>query len=445
MSNVRSQLLLSKMFGGGMLNRSDRYSRVDITHLPIAITDSGKVLCLPDTNETYHIGFTGMTGKGKGIGGNTLLGFEYWLKKRLCIILNDFQQETFEYSLPNLNEVFNKNLLLINSYPIAYPIVYVYPSNRDLIIREEERNFPLMKMSLPTAEVIDHIEDYYSLDKAKKYITANKEKFRDCNDEEEIREVLDEIIPNQRRFEEMKFKIITVFKNIFDEQICSSSVPDAPAKLAIKKRGWPGIYKNLTVQALMFSGVIPSIQTSEIRSKDWFSAYMAFIVNSIYDGMYHDVFFKDKIVSMYVPEIDKMWKGEGERTKIKEKLGLVGTNGRRASIGLRWDAQDYNAVPDSIKSNTKYLCCMRKANAEEVRDLKKDFNIDAETERAILDLNTDPEKGFFGCVWLTTDKFILYNPVDGTTTTTSSPQRGRLITPLAQHKKPGVKVMDLIK
>ncbi|MEK6878434.1 MAG: hypothetical protein AABY22_02440 [Nanoarchaeota archaeon] len=436
-----------RLFGDGMMNRKDRYSEIQINHIPIMITDSGKILCIPQNKETQHIGITGQTGKGKGILNNSLLGMEHYMNKTHCLILNDFQSETHENSLPSMNNIFNENLKVINVKPQGLPIVYVYPSNRSLKINDTELRFPHIKMSLPTESIIRNIEHYYKLDKSAKYVTAYIDKFLECKDLEQIREVLDEILPDKGENKnkvaaEMKFKILASFKNIFDERLCNSVAPEAPAFLNVLNNGIK--YSNMTIQALMFCDFIPSIQTSEIRNKRWFSAYMSYIVENIYRDKYEDEsFLKNNKISMYVPELDKMWKNDNGEL-IKTALGLTGTNGRRAGIGLRWDAQDYDSIPDSIRSNTKYLFVLRKANADEVRGIAKDFGVDKNIVEAILHLNTDASKGLFECVALTTDKFILYSE-NGSTTYTSAPQKGRLITPMAQHCKPGYPLSCLLE
>jgi len=445
-----TQLLKMKIWGEGMLNKEDRYSNIKIEHMPLMITKNNKILCLPNNKEMTHIGFSGMIGTGKGIGGNTLLGFEHWMKNRLCLILNDFQQETLEQSLSCKNKQFIENLKILNINPLGLPIVYVYPSNKDLNISEDEAKFPHIKMSIPTRYVIQNIEKYYKLDKSAKYFTANIEMFLDCKDEEEIDEALKVIMAeniednkNRKSFENMMFKIKTVFKNIFDEMITDSASPDAPAFLTISRNGLKD-YNNLTIQSLMACELIPSVQTSDIRAKSWFSAYMSFIVESIYEQKYEDNFFKDRSISMYVPEIDKMWKGE-HGNLIKSSLSLIGTNGRRAGIGLRWDAQDYDAIPDSIRSNTKFLFVLRKSNSQEVSGIKKDFNVNKEVQDQILSLKTDARKGLFECVALTTDRFVLYNLRNGRVEETNEPQLGRLITPMAHHKNPAVSIRDVLK
>lgn len=450
----KTQILLSRIYGDGMLNKGDRFEKINLNHVPVMITDNDKVLCLPDRQEMYHVGITAASSKGKGICGNTILGFEYWMKNRMCMILNDFQNETFEQSLPCMNKTFQHNLNKINSKPIGYPLVYVYPSNKNLKISEEEKLFPHVKMSIPNRALIRGIEHYYKLDKAAKYITGYIDKFEECNTlqeiDETIKEILSENFPNEQKkgFEEMRFKIYTIFKNIFDEEISESIHTDSYSFLEVTnvQRGLYN-YQNLTIQAILASGLIPSVQTSVIRGKSWFSAYMSFVVESIYDDFLFkdEQFLRGKSLAMFVPEIDKMWKKVNNADLIKSSLGLLGTNGRRAGIGLRWDAQDYDAVPDSIRTNTRFLFVLRKSDAEEVRGIKKDFNVDKEVQSWILSCETDSDKGRFDCVALTTDRFVLYNLRDGKMSETSEAQRGRLITPLAHHKVPGKPLAEVIR
>lgn len=449
---MNSQLLLADVFGEGMLSHEDRWKKVFMNHIPVMITDKNRILCLPDSGEMFHIGCVGMTGKGKGICGNTMLGFEYWMKNRMCMILNDFQNETFEYSLPNSNKVFDNNLSVINTKSIGYPMVYVYPSHKNLIIKEEEKLFPHCKISLPKRVLIRNVEHFYKLDKAAKYVTAYIDRFIECDSLEEIDETITEILSEnfegkKNKFEEMKFKIKTIFKNLLDEEIAESAHTDAPSFLTvdIEEEGIFG-YRNLAIQSLLVSGLIPSIQTSSIRGKSWFSAYMSFIIESVYDDfLFRDEeFLRGKNLSMYVPEVDKMFKKGNISDLTMKSLSLLGTNGRRAGIGLRWDAQDYEAVPSAITDNTKILFVMRQKDSDEVRKLKKDFSFDKPVQEQILSLESDPSKGKFECVALSTEPLLLYSPRDGSMVKTAFPQKGRLITPLAQHKVPNIPLKKLI-
>ncbi|KKM04078.1 hypothetical protein LCGC14_1767830 [marine sediment metagenome] len=71
---------------------------------------------------------------------------------------------------------------------------------------------------------------------------------------------------------------------------------------------------------------------------------------------------------------------------IKQSLGLVGTNGRAARIGMIWATQSYGKVSDSIRDNTKYLFVSRMKDAKEVNEVKKDFQIPKSMEKDILKL-----------------------------------------------------------
>lgn len=450
------QLIKSEIWGDGMLRKQDRYSRIWLKHIPVMITDKGKILCIPYSEEASHVGIIGLTGKGKGICSNALLGMQYWFARRPCLILNDFQQETFENSLESTNPVFNVLLKILGLNPMPLPIVYVYPSCRHLQeygIKSVEELFPHIKMCLPTEVIIKNIENFYKMDKSGKYVTAHIDRFLECENLEDIDLTIDTILEESfpdskgKKFEEMKFKIHTIFKNIFDEKISDTAAPaDAYSYLTINKKNLKN-YKNLTIQALMACGFIPSIQTSDIKNERWFSAYMAFIINSIYWDKYNDDFFKDRNICICIPEIDKMWTtdiGLDKGALIKRGLSLVGTNGRRAGIILIWDAQSYDSVVEAIRNQTKHLFVGRMANEEEVSGIKRDFNVSKEVQQQILSLNTEPEKGRFEFVALTSDRFILYNPRNGDIQITTDPQKGRLIPPMAQHKKPGYPIEFVI-
>jgi len=454
----QSQILKAKLWGSGMLNYSDKYSTVKINYVPVMITDSGKILCIEDYMEGFHLGVTGMSSKGKGILGQNYIDYEFRMRNIPTLILNDFQNETYENSMPCMNPVFLKNSCILNSKPCGLPIIYVFPSHKQLIIDETNKLFPHIKMSIPMRMVINNMKDYFELDKSAKYFSAHIRKFLDCENMEDIKQALKNMInesvtdpKNRSSLETMAFKIETVFQNIFDEGFTDSSGGGSHAILNVKGDGLEkyyndkGYYQNYTIQALMAAGFIPSIQTSQIKSKYWFSAYMRFIVSSIYDDKTKDVFFKDKIIRIYVPEIDKLWRGESAKL-IKGELNLIGTNGRTMGISLLWDAQDYDKVPDDIKANTSYLFVLRKANSEEVKGIRNDWGeANKDWEKIILNLETNAKRGEFQCVAFTNREFILYDTRNGKIQRTSKPQKGRLITPLSHHKVPGLPTREVIK
>ncbi len=423
--------LKAEMFGVEMINPNKRYRKVIIDDIPIMITQGNEVLCIPNTSEVKHIGITGMTGTCKSMLMNAILSWDYWQKKKNeCISLNDFQKETFEWSLTT--DSFKYNLKRINAKPCPSPIVYVFPSTETLQITKKDRRFPVVKITLPVGEVIENIENYHDLDKSKVYLGNLKEELVDCNSIGEIRAVLDENIHPKHVM--MKYKLMNIFESLFKNNMLNVSVPDAPAFLEYRDPSGEKYY-NFSILTLLRSGVIPSVQTSDLRNTEYFSAYMSFIVDSLYKNQYQDPYFKDKSLSLFVDEIDKLWLGNNGGL-IKKSLNLIGTNGRTARIGLRWSTQHYGKVPDQIRGNTKYLFVSRKSDAKEVNEIKRDFNIPKIMEKEILNLKVNPTKELFEVVALTTERFVLYNLVTGKRTYSSEAQKGNLLCPIAMHHRP---------
>lgn len=390
------------------------------THLLIVRRGGDAVLCAN-------------TGTSKTLFINSLVSWQYWSTNNLCLVLNDFQQDTFEWSMPADNDKFIYLLKKINVSPCPTPMVYVFPSTKTLRIEEDFKKFPHIKMTLPIEEVIKNVDNYYSLDKSKVYLGNLLNELTECNSIEEIREVLDENIPERHTM--MKYKLMNIFEALFENNMLNVAVPDAPAYLEMRNK--KGRYYNLTLQTLMASGIIPSVQTSDLRNQDYFAAYIAFIVDSLYRNQYEDSFFMTKTVSLFVDEIDKIWQGHNGDI-AKKALNLIGTNGRTARIGMIWSTQHYDQISDQIRGNTKFLFVSRKANAKEVNDIRKDFNIPKSMDKDILNLKTNADEGIFELVAMTTEHFVLYDMISGKKTISSEAQRGILIPPPSRHHCPQI-------
>lgn len=362
---------------------------------------------------------------------NSLLSWDYWHLHRGCINFNDFQKETFEWSMPA--DSFLHLLNRINVKPCGKPMVYVFPSTKTLVIENKDKRFPVIRITLPIEEVIDNIEYYHDLDKSKLYLGNIKEELKECHSMSEIRDVLQENFPDKGQGG-MRFKLLNVFDSLFKNQILNVAVREAPAFLEYQDK-FGNNYYNTTVQTLVRAGFIPSIQTSDLRNYEYFSAYMAFLAESIYRTQYDDPYFRKQTISLFVDEIDKLFLGhKGEL--VKAALNLFGTNGRVARVGLRWSTQHYENIPDQIRSNTKVLLVSRLPDAKAISHVRKDFNIPKSMENEILNLISDPVKGIFEVVALTTEKFVLYDLLNGTIKTTSEAYKGYLIPPMSRHKVP---------
>lgn len=377
------------------------------------------------------------TGTLKTLFLNSLLSWDYWHMGNICINLNDYQRDSFEWSLPSISYKAQLERLHIN--PCPTPIVYVFPSTKTLQINEKDKRFPIIKMTIPIAEAIRNVKNYWSLDKSEKYLVNIMDDLVECTSIGEIKSIIDENFPYKHQ-SGMRFKLLNIFQTFFNNNMLNVSVPEAPAFLDYEDRKGNN-YHGLVISALMRAGFVPSIQTSDLRNQEYFSAYMTFIVSSIYDNQFHDEYFKDKNISLFADEIDKMWMGNNGHL-VKSALNLMGTNGRMARIGLRWSTQHYEKVPDQIRGNTKYLFISRKADAKEVKEINKDFDIPKSMRDDILRLVTDAKKGIFEMVAVTTERFVLYDLDTGERSYTSpnSAKRGFLIPPMACHRVPGVNI-----
>jgi hypothetical protein len=434
-SSSTANELKAKVFGSSFVNPKNRFIKLEINDVPIMITNENEILCVPNINETKHIGFTGMTGTSKSLALNSLLSWDQWHVGNSCLILNDMQKETFEWSLPAISYKFILDRLHIE--PCPTPIVYVFPSTKTLEIEGRDERFPIMKMSMPLQEAILNVKNYWSLDKSEVYLKNLVDDLVECSSMSEIISVIEENLSAKSQ-SSIRFKLINIFESFFNNQIIDASAPDAPAYLRYEDK-YGNEYNNLLFQTLMYAGFVPSIQTTDLMNQDYFSAYMAFIVDALYRNQYEDPYFRNKKVSLFVDEIDKLWKGkDGEL--IKNKLNLVGTNGRAARIGLRWSTQHYDQVPEQIRGNTKYLFISRKSNAKEVNEIRKDFDIPKSMDKDILGLTTDPAKGIFEIVAVTTERFVVYDLETGVKKQTSLPRKGFLIPPMARHRIPGIQI-----
>lgn len=434
---ITNNELMSRIFGMSVSNPNNRYKKFFIEDIPLMISGS-HLICIPKSEEVKPFGCTGMTGTCKSIFINAQLSFRYWLCSRKCINVNDFQKETFEWSFncddDNFKRVYKQ--IGLNSCPL--PLVYVFPSTKTVQIIENDKKYPILKMTLPIRDVIENVENFHSLDRSKLYLGNIKDGLMDCSSMQEIMEVLNETFPDKDEggktgMRPMRFKMLNVFDDLFKNKILNVSAPEAPSYLEFNDGD--KTYFNRTIQTLMRANLIPSIQTSDLSNHDFFSAYMAFIIDSIYDNQYNDPYFKTQTINLFVDEIDKLWLGHNGNI-IKRSLGLIGTNGRMARIELGWATQHYGKVPVQIRNNTKYLIVSRKSNAEEVKEIRKDFSIPKALSEEILNLRTEPKKGIFEAVCLTTERFVVYNLTNGDRFYSSEPRKGLIIPSPAKHRSP---------
>jgi hypothetical protein len=424
----------SRVFGIGFMNPSIRFQKKYVEDIPVMISGN-YLVCIPKTDEVRHWGVIGISGSCKSLFLNAQLSFRYWFQDRTCILLNDFQRETFDWNLECRNDEFIKVFNLIGLNPCSTPMVYVFPSTSTLIIDSKEEKFPITKMTIPIDYVVKNIEQFHTLDKSKLYLGNIKEELSECTSMQEIKEVLEENFPDKEQ-KLMKFKMLSVFEDLFQNKVLNVSSPESPAFLEYRRGDEK--YLNTIIQTLMRAGLVPSIQTSDLSNQEFLSPYMSFIVKTIYENQSYDKYFKKVTINLFVDEIDKLWLNKENGKIIKKYIGLIGTNGRMSRIEIGWATQDsnYEQVPKQIIGNTKYLTVAKLSDPKYISELKKEFFIPKELAEDMLRLKSEPEKGLFEVIFLAKEKYVLYDLTNGNKTESNEPRKGFIIPPVAGHRVP---------
>jgi hypothetical protein len=436
MPSPSTEELYARVFGSSMISDDKRYAKVQITDIPLILTSSNKLVCIPNTKEVKHIGCVGATGTGKSVSMNSLLSWMYWLVGNDCLILNDIQRDTLEWSLPNPTP--SRMLKYIGMSPCPSPIVYVYPKTKTLQLDSIDIKFPHLTMTLPLKEIIKNVEKYWQLDKSKVYLENIKKDLIECKSMEEIMEKIEEKFPKEMKMQGTKNKIQNIFQDIFNNELVNIASPESPAWLEYKDK-FGREYYNSTVTSILRAGFIPSIQTYNLRTYEFLSAYMSFIVEKLYYDQFDDPHFKKRTISLFVDEIDKLWLGKNSDS-IKASLNMIATNGRAARVRLIWATQNYAAVTKAITSCTKYLIIFPFPKSDIIREIQKDFTIPKEMEKEIQTLRKDPKNGIFEVFVVPVEPFVIYDLDTGDKTESMTAMKGFLVPNIARHKIPNVSI-----
>ena len=287
--------LIRSLGGEEYISEHEKWKRMKIGYIPLMITEDQKLLCLPNFQETKHIGIVGATGTCKSLFLNVLMSWEYWLLNRHCVSLNDYQDQTKELSLPT--DSFTDMRKRINAEPCGLPLVYLFPSTDSLQIDKKDKLFPYLKVALPLEEVIKNIEDYYELGRSSVYFENLRSDLLKCNSFRQMIEVVEENFPEKQQ-KAMRYKMISVLKALDKRKIADISTDDAHAHLKYIRRkekkmyvygnGEKGNPDKHPIITLMRAGFIPSVLTGNLWNEIHFSPYMAYLINMIYKNQKKD-------------------------------------------------------------------------------------------------------------------------------------------------------------
>jgi hypothetical protein len=410
---------------------SETKERYYIKDLPIMITDSNEILCIPSPETTTldepRIGVWGKTGFGKTVLIHGILdrAIAYWGVR--VAAFNDSQSETGEWCNADPNNGMDYklvyNLKKLDETAVGMNIVYLTPNTHDTHNILHEADGIGYKISLPFDEIITNSHMYFDLQGSSKYFSAIKDQVINCQTPEEIAQLFAEAKPTPpKQSVEMVYSIMNDLhqKKIIDRW---SGVPSR----------WKVYYQNNyigsynPVIACLVAGIVPVIETSDLLNKGYFPQYFSYFARDLFNKQLNDPFFVNNSIKtwVYVDELADISR-QGKYTLASDILEQLQAKGRKRGIGTIVANQNYSQVQQKIRTNVRYTFCFSTPEADKVC---YDLGLDREVVERIKDLNRLEFMAY------TNDIFSKYD-FDGNKSFIKGPVFGTLLPPLSTHTPP---------
>lgn len=418
---------------------------INIPELPVMFSNSGELVCIPQIDDEYVILIVGRRGTGKTYSTASISSRLYWNWNKRVIMLNDHHDQCHTWALPNLQSGARRQLQHVNNHAMPLPLIFLYPKTNTFF---EEKMFGGINgdisflMSLPLYEVIQDYKNYlkgnkeWELGKSAIPFRNMQEELLKCKDFDDLKEVVTNYQPDDADTK-LKFstasmaKIIMVMDDIFSQQILDINT-DVASKWVLSDRRSMTKEELYPVIALLKANIIPVIKTKDVITKFYYSQYMKYIIDSIFNNQTLNPWFYNNRIAVYmvIDEItdiankQKLWDVGGQ------SLMNCATQGRPNRIGMIANTQDYTRIPDTIVNQSEY-CFTLQLKHKEAAKVGADFELRKEQIDEIKNL----EK--FEMMALTKRKFVIYDKLGNRRE--SGPEeaiRGYSLPPLCQHQPP---------
>jgi hypothetical protein len=407
---------------------------VPISEVPIMISDSGDIVCLPKSQDEHTLGIFGQKGTGKTFNLCGILSRMYHMWDKNFVVLNDWNKECGTWCMPNLDKSQQVTLMKLNQIPLPLPCVYLHPHYPK--IKESEIMNPEVasQISIPYEELIINFDKYMTLDKTTVYFKNLQEELLACESMEDV-DALIKRRTDKKQNEKQKIldmnsakKITayvadTIFRNEVTEK--NSGIPCSwNAKFPNGE-----VYSGNPITTCMVAGLIPVIETQTLSSKDYFQPYLKYFIEDIFNGQINDPILKENNTCVYF-FIDELHTLSSTQQKgvVDEILKRVVREGRPRRIGMIVADQKFKQVPDEIKSQLKFIITF--SNPIEANEIATTYDLGKYWQEVIKKLDK------FECLaWATDEPFIVYTR-NGEVIKTKGPIKGKSIPPLNMHKKP---------
>lgn len=357
-----------------------------IEDLPILITRDGTVVCIPKLKEMGLITYVGLTGMGKTLAAGGGLDEIYWNWGDNLSIMNDSQDETFQWSEPNDVDAFVSMVKKINLKPKPLPIVYLFPSSDEFIKQEENvKNKDSIIISIPFSDVINNIEKYVpNLGESKKYLLERRDELLKVETTEELFSLIDSIDNGTSKgLKDVVKKLTAGFSNLIQEGILNISNPSIPSYL---KTNMDEKLHNPFV-AIMKCECVPSFVTSDLYTQKYKDAILSYYIDELYYECSQGE-LKGKRVWLYFDELTWVVHSDPRKTspETESSLSNIASRGRNNGISLVYATQSYNDIPRAIRSQTKFAVIFRHKDREQAKGICDDFGLGKVNRDDILGL-----------------------------------------------------------
>ena len=441
------------MRGLSPFNINEEPIEISIDEIPIMFSEDGSLICKAQGKDTSIIGWYGMRRSGKSIGMHGFLERAFHKWKIKPFIANDIQRETGTWSVAWNNPTFLRQLEQIGETSQPLPMVYLHPFTYDFKgLINQEVGFPI---SLPFKECMREYEWFlkgkreWEFEKSGTYFrnmmfnddgTENKNGLLNCKsysdmlemvDEKEAKEVqreekgkvivdkyVDYVIENDK----VRYKIKNVLKDIANTQMFDI-INKIPSKWSVELPDGKHPYYPWT--ACMIAGLVPSMITSEWRTKHFFPQAFRFVIEDLFQFQKEDsLSVRNRWeIGLAIDELQGITNNED----TKETLSKIVRESGLARINVYYTSLNVEKVPDDMKLNTDTVFVFRQKK-QQASLIAKDFDLLNYKEKELMRLNK------FECVAV--GSFVAYNSDGDREIIEDEPIRGTILPSVSMHQAP---------
>ena len=428
-----------------------------IDELPVMISESNKLVCIPQQRDTPIIGIVGERRTGKTIlmhGINDRV-VNKWHKK--AIMANDIQGETGTWCLAwDTPQPIKKmvSLARFGESPHPLPMVYLYQKTNDL---KSQFNEVCFETSIPFKESMVDYENFlhgkpeWQFEKSGTYFrnlildddgSVKKNGLCSCKSNEDIKnlvfaqetkEIQEEIkgrvfIRKYMGFvldnDKVRYKIWNVMKDICNTQIFDITNNLSSTWSIEMPDGKHSYYPWL---ACILADLEPSMVTTHLRGKHYFPQWFNFFMNSLFEFQKEDkISLKNKYeLYIFLPELQ----GISGDDRVRQTLNKMVNESGMARISFVYDTQNVEKIPEDIKLNTNYLFTFHQKK-QQASLISRDFDLLNYKEKELIKLNK------FECIAI--GNFVLYDTDGNREVISDEPIRGTILPSLSVHQAPKI-------